>query len=171
MNNSLITIAYNLVSESEKGLEINELLEKTLETANVTKTAEVLSNLYIEICTSSKFIYLSDEDGCRWDLKIRHSLEDYDKDGYKFVQTADDEKIDDFTAVEEHEDLESDGEETIDVETEEDEDNDSYESDKDDHYNDSDSYSDEDDDNDYFNDDDEEKYLDTMDQYEDQYDR
>lgn len=169
MNNSLITIAYNLVSESEKGLEINDLLNKTLETANVEKTAEVLSNLYIEICTSSKFIYLSDEDGCRWDLKIRHSLEDYDKDGYKFVQTADDEKIDDFTAVEEHEETEEENEETAD-EVVDDENSESYETHEDDNYNDSDSYSDDDDD-DYFNDDDEEKYLDTMDQYEDQYDR
>lgn len=169
MNNSLITIAYNLVSESEKGLEINDLLNKTLEKANVEKTAEVLSNLYIEICTSSKFIYLSDEDGCRWDLKIRHSLEDYDKDGYKFVQTADDEKIDDFTAVEEHEETEEENEETAD-EVVDDENSESYETHEDDNYNDSDSYSDDDDD-DYFNDDDEEKYLDTMDQYEDQYDR
>lgn len=169
MNNSLITIAYNLVSESEKGLEINDLLNKTLETANVEKTAEVLSNLYIEICTSSKFIYLSDEDGCRWDLKIRHSLEDYDKDGYKFVQTADDEKIDDFTAVEEHEETEEENEETAD-EVVDDENSESYETHENDNYNDSDSYSDDDDD-DYFNDDDEEKYLDTMDQYEDQYDR
>jgi len=169
MNNSLITIAYNLVSESEKGLEINDLLNKTLEKANVEKTAEVLSNLYIEICTSSKFIYLSDEDGCRWDLKIRHSLEDYDKDGYKFVQTADDEKIDDFTAVEEHEETEEENEETTDEVLDE-ENNESYDEQDDENYNDSDSYSD-DDDNDYFNDDDEEKYLDTMDQYEDQYDR
>lgn len=169
MNNSLITIAYNLVSESEKGLEINDLLNKTLEKANVEKTAEVLSNLYIEICTSSKFIYLSDEDGCRWDLKIRHSLEDYDKDGYKFVQTADDEKIDDFTAVEEHEETEEENEETTD-ETLDEENNESYDEQDDENYNDSDSYSDDDDD-DYFNDDDEEKYLDTMDQYEDQYDR
>lgn len=169
MNNSLITIAYNLVSESEKGLEINDLLNKTLEKANVEKTAAVLSNLYIEICTSSKFIYLSDEDGCRWDLKIRHSLEDYDKDGYKFVQTADDEKIDDFTAVEEHEETEEENEETTDEALDE-ENNESYDEQDDENYNDSDSYSD-DDDNDYFNDDDEEKYLDTMDQYEDQYDR
>ncbi len=168
MNNSLITIAYNLVSESEKGLEINELLNKTLETANVEKTAEVLSNLYIEICTSSKFIYLSDEDGCRWDLKIRHSLEDYDKDGYKFVQTADDEKIDDFTAVEEHEEVEADEAEETSDETLEEESLD--ETQEEENYNDSDNYSDDDDD-DYFHDDDEEKYLNTMDEYEDQYDR
>lgn len=169
MNNSLITIAYNLVSESEKGLEINELLNKTLETANVEKTAEVLSNLYIEICTSSKFIYLSDEDGCRWDLKIRHSLEDYDKDGYKFVQTADDEKIDDFTAVEEHEENETDEpEENSDENLDEDESSDETREEED--YNDSDNYSDDDED-DYIHDDDEEKYLNTMDEYEDQYDR
>ncbi len=170
MNNSLINIAYNLVSASEKGLEINDLLQKTIEEAHVDKTADVLSNLYMEICTSSKFIYIVDEEGARWDLKTRHSLEEYDKDGYKFVQTADDEKISEFSAVEDHVENEAETEEHEEVEAEDDEEY--SEESNDDNYSDSDNYSDDDDD-DYFDDldDDEDKYIETMDQYEDQYDR
>ena len=173
MNNSLISIAYNLVSESEKGLEINELITKTLDQAGLDKSnAETLSNLYIEICTSSKFIYIVDEDGARWDLKTRHSLDEYDKDGYKFVQTADDEKVDDFTAVEEHEEAEE-AESEEEVESKEDEENDEEYSDE---YSDSDNYSDDDSDDDYFQDSDEDedfdedKYNSQMDEYEDKYD-
>ena len=163
---SLLEIAYELVEKSEAGLEINELLDQTLlESGNELDDVELRSALYIDICSSSKFVYL--QSGL-WDLKIRHSLDEYDKDGSKLYskdelhknESSDDEDDDDEDKKSsDDEDEESDDEDNYDDEDEDDETEDSYgDSDDEDYVND-------DSDSDF----DEDDYLDKMDEYEDMY--
>ena len=164
---SLLEIAYELVEKSEAGLEINELLDQTLlESGNEKDDVELRSALYIDICSSSKFVYL--QSGL-WDLKIRHSLDEYDKDGSKLYSKdelhknessdEDDEDDEDKKSSDEDEDEESDDEDNYDDEDEDDETEDSYgDSDDEDYVND-------DSDSDF----DEDDYLDKMDEYEDMY--
>lgn len=163
---SLLEIAYELVEKSEAGLEINELLDQTLlESGNEKDDVELRSALYIDICSSSKFVYL--QSGL-WDLKIRHSLDEYDKDGSKLYskdelhknESSDDEDDDDEDKKSsDDEDEESDDEDNYDDEDEDDETEDSYgDSDDEDYVND-------DSDSDF----DEDDYLDKMDEYEDMY--
>jgi DNA-directed RNA polymerase delta subunit len=137
-----------------KGIDVNDI--------------EARSTLYIDICASSKFVYL--ESG-KWDLKTRHSLEEYDKDGSKLYTQ---EELDEI-----EEDLdEDDDDEDLDDEEDDDEDDEDLDEDddEDDNYG-EDSYSDSSEDDDYIDDDsdyidlDEKKYNDIMDEYEDKYDR
>lgn len=160
---SLLEIAYDLVEQSETGITIEELLNNTLTASgNDVNDVELRSALYIDICSSSKFVYIVDKvtNEGKWDLKLRHSLDEYDKDGSK-LYSGDDEK-------ESHE--EDDEEKDLD---EDDEESDDYEDDEDSEESTEDSY-DDDDSSDYVNDDsddlfDEDDYTDKMDEYEDLY--
>ncbi len=167
-NMSLFDIAYKITEESNDGYTINELLKLTLEAKGMdTSDVEVLTNLYIEICSSSKFVYLENK---KWDLKTRHSLDEYDKDGSKFVDKSKVEEIDSDDTTEEYDDeSEDDDEESEDDENDDDDSvKEKHYHSKEDNYDDSDDYGD-----DYSNDDsfDEEKYNSTMDDYEDEYDK
>ncbi len=166
---SLLEIAYDLVEQSETGITIEELLNNTLTASgNDVNDVELRSALYIDICSSSKFVYIVDKvtNEGKWDLKLRHSLDEYDKDGSK-LYSGDDEK----------ESHEEDDEEVLDDEEkdldEDDEESDDYEDDEDSEESTEDSY-DDDDSSDYVNDDsddlfDEDDYTDKMDEYEDLY--
>lgn len=166
---SLLEIAFELTAASTDGYEINELLDKVLTLKGIdVNDIEARSTLYIDICASSKFVYL--ESG-KWDLKTRHSLEEYDKDGSKLYTQ---EELDEI-----EEDLdEDDDDEDLDDEEDDDEDDEDLDEDddEDDNYG-EDSYSDSSEDDDYIDDDsddidlDEKKYNDIMDEYEDKYDR
>lgn len=177
MNNmgqkSLLEIAYDLVEQSNGGITIEELLDTTLTTSgNDVNDVELRSALYIDICSSSKFVYIVDKvsNEGKWDLKIRHSLDEYDKDGSK-LYSGDDEKSSQDEASDDFDDEETD----LDEEDEEsDEDYDDEDSDEDsDEESTEDSY-DDDDSSDYVNDDsdnlfDEDDYTDKMNEYEDLY--
>jgi DNA-directed RNA polymerase delta subunit len=166
---SLLEIAFELTEASVDGYEINELLDKVLSLKGIdVNDIDARSTLYIDICSSSKFVYL---DSGKWDLKTRHSLEEYDKDGSKLYTQ---EELDEI-----EEDLdEDDDDEDLDDEEDDDEDDEDLDEDddEDDNYG-EDSYSDSSEDDDYIDDDsddidlDEKKYNDIMDEYEDKYDR
>lgn len=175
-NKSLLEIAYELTKESVDGYTIDELLDKTIELKGLDpKDVEIRSALYIDICSSSKFVYLVDG---KWDLKTRHSLDEYDKDGSKFISADDsEENEDEMSGYEDEDDYED-----KDLDDDEDEDDEDSDDDEDDEYDSldaEDSYSDSSEDDDYIDDDsedlsedfDEQKYNDTMDEYEDKYDR
>lgn len=176
MNNmgqkSLLEIAYDLVEQSNGGITIEELLDTTLKTSgNDVNDVELRSALYIDICSSSKFVYIVDKvsNEGKWDLKIRHSLDEYDKDGSK-LYSGDDEKTSQDDVSEDFDDEETDlddEDEESDDEYDEDEDEDSDEESTEDSYDDDDS-------SDYVNDDsdnlfDEDDYTDKMNEYEDLY--
>ncbi|MDE6242159.1 MAG: DNA-directed RNA polymerase subunit delta [Anaeroplasmataceae bacterium] len=173
---SLLEVAIYLMEQKKAQQNIRALIREVLEIKGLDDAdGKLATQLYIDITTSSKFVYMGEEE---WDLKCRQSLDEYDKDGSAFnVKGAD---LDD-EPLEDEEDVE---EESLD------EDDDEYDEDDDD-YEDEDEYEDEDDedseyDDEYDEDDDaiidgelteryseddfnEDKYNDLMDDYEDMY--
>ena len=143
---SLIEVALMIMDEHEGGISINELMSQVLELKKVgdDEYNQKLSRLYLDITTSSDFVYLGDG---IWDLKSRNSIELFERDGSEFNKGYDDE------------DDEYDDEDSYD---EDDEDEDSY----DDEDEDEDSYDDEDNEDSY-DDEDEDSYDDEEDSYDD----
>ncbi len=172
---SLLEIAVKLMEQKGTVENIYKLIEEVLELKGLTdETGALATKLYVDITTSSKFVYMGDG---LWDLKSRQPLEQFEKDGSAFYSKADedeeeiiedyeDEDIDDEDLEDEDEDLEDEDEDTDDEDTDdEDLDEDSEDFDDDLEY--EDSEDDLDDSDDSF---DEDKYTEYMDDYEDMYD-
>lgn len=172
---SLLEIAIKLMEQKKTKQNIKTLMKEVLEMKGLDDEDKSLATqLYIDITTSSKFVYMGDGE---WDLKIRQSLDEFDKDGSAFNNK--DELFEDEEDIKEIEDYES---EYDDYDDEDEEDNDDlYEYDDEDEEDDDDSYEYEDED-DYIGDDilddaevyseddfNEDKYNDLMDDYEDMY--
>ena len=138
---SLIEVALMIMDEHEGGISINELISQVLELKKIGQDEynQKLSRLYLDITTSSDFVYLGDG---IWDLKSRNSLELFERDGSEFNKGYDDDD----------EDYEDDDSYDEDDEDEDEESDDNYEEDdsyddeeSDDNYDDDDSYDDEED--------------------------
>lgn len=173
---SLLEVAIYLMEQKKAQQNIRALIREVLEIKGLDDAdGQLATQLYIDITTSSKFVYMGDEE---WDLKCRQSLDEYDKDGSAFnVKGADldDEPLEDEEDIEE-ESLDDDEDEyDDDEEDDEDEYDDEYEDDEDSEY--EDEYDDDEDaiidgelterySEDDFN---EDKYNDLMDDYEDMY--
>ena len=142
---SLIEVALMIMDEHEGGISINELMSQVLELKKIGQDEynQKLSRLYLDITTSSDFVYLGDG---IWDLKSRNSLELFERDGSEFNKGYDDED-------EDYEDEDS-----------YDEDDEDEDEESDDNYDDEDSYDDEESDDNY---DDEDSYDDEEDSYDD----
>lgn len=172
---SLLEVAVKLMEQKRSVQNIKSLIKEVLEMKGITdEDGEYTTQLYIDITTSSKFVYMGNDE---WDLKSRQSLDEFDKDGSAFNSKSDEYEEDDEIDNLDEDDLDSD--DYDEDETDEDDlDSDEYEEDDeiDDEDEDSDDY-DEDDLNDGedmeryteegFN---EDKYNDYMDDYEDMYD-
>lgn len=177
---SMLEVAIKVVSDNEGALAINEIIDKVLSLKGIDDPkGEKRAQLYVDITTSSKFVYMGDN---AWDLKLRQSLDEYDKDGAEFNDLDDDEEdgasVDDYNV--------DDDEVNSSKSDEEDEDADDSESYDDEDYDGKNPYADDDDmesddtdesefddirdtpDGDDF---DEDKYGDIMDNYEDLYDK
>ena len=172
---SLLEVAILLMEQKKNKQPIKNLMKEVLEMKGLDdEDGSLATQLYIDITTSSKFVYMGDGE---WDLKIRQSLDEYDKDGSAFNSKD--------AFVEEDEDLKD-----IDIEDEDYEDDDYDDYDEDEDYDDEyeDDEEDEDDDYEYDDEDDyisddildeaevyseddfnEDKYNDLMDDYEDMY--
>lgn len=175
---SLLEVAILLMEQKKNKQPIMNLIKEVLEMKGLDDEDKSLATqLYIDITTSSKFVYMGDGE---WDLKIRQSLDEYDKDGSAFNSKDD--------LFEEEDDIKD-----VEIEEYEDEDEDSeyYDEDEyDDEYDDEDEDEDEDEDDEYEEDDEydyvsddvlddaevyseddfnEDKYNDLMDDYEDMY--
>lgn len=177
---SLLEVAIYLMEQKKTKQPIRTLIKETLEMKGLDDAdGSIATQLYIDITTSSKFVYMGNEE---WDLKIRQSLDEYDKDGSAFNVKGEDDDFDD-DLVEDLEDEESDEEseesDEDDEESDEESDENEYEE-EDEDFEDDDEESDEDDDDSiidgdeierYSEDDDfdEDKYNDLMDDYEDIY--
>ena len=138
---SLIEVALMIMDEHEGGISINELMSQVLELKKIGQDEynQKLSRLYLDITTSSDFVYLGDG---IWDLKSRNSLELFERDGSEFNRGYDDEDEDYEEDDSYDEDDEDDDEESDDNYDEED----SYDDEEsDDNYDEEDSYDDEDD--------------------------
>ena len=175
---SLLEVAILLMEQKKNKQSIKNLIKEALEMKGLDDVnGSLATQLYIDITTSSKFVYMGDGE---WDLKIRQSLDEYDKDGSSFVKAGEvyEDEEEKQLDVEVYEDEDDDYERDYD-----DEDDDDYERDYDDEDED-DEYDDEyeDDEDDYIGDDilddaevyseddfNEDKYNDLMDDYEDMY--
>ena len=174
---SLLEVAIYLMEQKKAQQNIRALIREVLEIKGVDDADGTLATqLYIDITTSSKFVYMGNEE---WDLKCRQSLDEYDKDGSAFnVKGADLEE----EPLEDEEDIEDENledEDEYDEDDEDEEDDDEY--DEEDEYDEDDEYDDEYDEDDdaiidgdlterYSEDDfNEDKYNDLMDDYEDMY--
>ena len=145
---SLIEVALMIMDEHEGGISINELMSQVLELKKIGQDEynQKLSRLYLDITTSSDFVYLGDG---IWDLKSRNSLELFERDGSEFNRSYDEEDEDNYDD-EDYDDEDRDDED-------EDQDEDSY---------DDDNYDDEDSEDSY---EDEDSYDDEEDSYDDNY--
>ena len=171
---SLLEVAVKIVEEKNAPINIYELIQEVLNRKGLEddEKKSLAARLYVDITTSSKFVYMGEDN---WDLKLNQPLEQLEKDGSAF-NTADyvdeddeDEDIDDYedslSLDEEDEESDEDDEESTE---DEDEDEDEFDDDRED-----DEEYDEDDleDDDLDSDDDfkEDKYNKYMDDYEDMY--
>ena len=79
---SLLEVAILLMEQKKNKQSIKALIKEVLEMKGLDDLDNTLATqLYIDITTSSKFVYMGDGE---WDLKIRQSLDEYDKDGSAF---------------------------------------------------------------------------------------
>ena len=173
---SLLEVAILLMEQKKNKQSIKALIKEVLEMKGLDDVdSSLATQLYIDITTSSKFVYMGDGE---WDLKIRQSLDEYDKDGSAFnskdafvedeedlkdVEIEDEDDYSDDYDEEDYDDEEYDDE----YEEDEEDEDDDYEYDDEDDYigddilDEAEVYSEDD-----FN---EDKYNDLMDDYEDMY--
>lgn len=177
---SLLEVATELMEQKRTAQNIYALIKEVLEMKGIVDEDNTYATqLYIDITTSSKFVYMGNDE---WDLKLRQSLDEFDKDGSAF-NTLDDIEDDEVEDLDE-DDLDDDLDDFDDEEDDDDEDEDEEEDEYDD-----DSYDEDDlddDDEDIYDDEDdlddgedleryteegfnEDKYNDYMDDYEDMY--
>ncbi len=180
MQMSLLEVAISLMEQKRAPQSIRTLIKETLEMKGIEDPdGEYATSLYTDITTSSKFVYMGDEE---WDLKSRQSLEEYDKDGSAF-NSKDDEEDEDLL---EQTNLDDEDEDEEEIDEDDDEYEDEYDHEEDEEYEEEDEYEesldDEDEEDDSIIDDDlvqrydeededfnEDKYNDLMDDYEDMY--
>ncbi len=174
---SLLEIAVLLMEQKQQKYSIKELIQEVLALKGIEDSSgELATKLYIDITTSSKFVYMGNEE---WDLKSRQSLDEFDKDGSAFntkeaeidEEPLDEEELEDEVFDEDEYDSEDEDEEDEDDEDEYDsEDEDEEDEDDEDYEDDEDSIIDGDITERYSEDDfNEDKYNDLMDDYEDMY--
>ena len=78
---SLIEVAVALMEQKRTVQNIYTLIKEVLEMKGLDDpTGELATELYVDITTSSKFVYMGNDE---WDLKLRQSLDQFDKDGIK----------------------------------------------------------------------------------------
>ncbi|MGM9971643.1 MAG: DNA-directed RNA polymerase subunit delta [Anaeroplasmataceae bacterium] len=167
---SMLEVAVMLMEQKRNPQAIKKILEETLQMKGLDDpTGELAAQLYVDITTSSKFVYMGDD---QWDLKSRQSLDKWDLDGSAFNSddVADDEdevKVSDYDYDDVADDEEN--EDSNDSEVDDyDYDNDNDEEDNDEYDRITDNSDDDfDDENDF----DEEDYEGYMDDYENLYDK
>ena len=173
---SLLEVAVKLMEQKHTVQNIKDLIKEVLEMKGLNdEDGEYTVQLYIDITTSSKFVYMGNDE---WDLKSRQSLDEYDKDGSAFNPKEEKSNADDYDLDEE--DLDEDDEDDLDDEDyddEEESDEEEYDEEEsdDEDYEEYDDYDDgelEEEDMDRYTEEgfNEDKYNTYMDDYEDMYD-
>lgn len=165
---SMLEVAVKLMNDKKTKQPISKIIEETLEMKGLDdEDGSYAAQLYIDITTSSLFVYMGDEE---WDLKSRQSLDEWDKDGSAFntgeEEDDEEESADDFYSLDDNDDDDEneEGESVDEYDPEVDED-DYDEIERDELV--TETY-DEDDETKYM---DEDSYNDIMDDYEDMYDK
>ena len=157
---SMLEVAVELLSQKKTPQLITTLIQEVLELKGFDDPNGVLATqLYIDITTSSSFVFCGEG---KWDLKIRQSLEMFDRDGSFFNTGEEYEEEEEEIALD---DYNIDEEDSADDEDYDDEDEDDYYDDYDLSLDEIDPTED-DDEVSYL---DEQEYNDIMDDYEDMY--
>lgn len=79
---SMLEVAVKLMNDKKSKQPISKIIKETLEMKGIDdEDGSHAAQLYIDITTSSLFVYMGDEE---WDLKSRQSLDEWDKDGSAF---------------------------------------------------------------------------------------
>lgn len=171
---SMLEVAIKLMSEKRTKQAISKLIEETLEMKGIDdEDGEFAAQLYIDITTSSKFVYMGDNE---WDLKSRQSLDEWDKDGSAFNTGNDEEEVIDEEAdsFDEFYSTDTDTKKDSSLDSDEEYDEDGSDNNNSDEEYDEDDYDaslekyiqgEYDDENDYMD----EKYMDYLDEYDDMY--
>ena len=75
---SLLEVAIKLMEQKRGVQNIKNLITEVLEMKGLNdEDGSLAVQLYIDITTSSKFVYMGNEE---WDLKIRQSLDEYESE-------------------------------------------------------------------------------------------
>lgn len=124
---SLLEVALSIMNNKKAPQNIHTLIREVLEMKGVDDSSyELTTQLYIDITTSSKFVYMGNDE---WDLKIRQSLDEFDKDGSAF-NSKDELEEDELEAIEDdileldEEDDDEDDEDDLELDEEDDEEDD-----------------------------------------------
>lgn len=166
---SLIEVAVALMEQKRTVQNIYTLIKEVLEMKGLDDpNGELATELYVDITTSSKFVYMGNDE---WDLKLRQSLDQFDKDGASFNPKSDD-SSDEVEDELDEEDLDNDDEDEDDDTSDHDDDDDEDEDEFDNEDEDDLDMDESDDSHDDSLDEsfDEDKYNEYMDEYEDEYD-
>ncbi|MBP5444750.1 MAG: DNA-directed RNA polymerase subunit delta [Acholeplasmatales bacterium] len=170
---SMLEVAIEIMEASNEPKNIYKLIDEVTEKLGYGDDFQAKAQLYIDITTSAEFVYCGGEDDL-WDLKIRQSLDMWDKSFFENenAEAIDDEDDEDNISMEDYnyvEDEESD-EDAEEADEDEEEDESTYEIDESEGDEDEDEENSWDDDEENsWDDDEEEKYNDMMDDYEDLY--
>ena len=170
---SMLEVAIEIMEASNEPKNIYKLIDEVTEKLGYGDDFQAKAQLYIDITTSAEFVYCGGEDDL-WDLKIRQSLDMWDKSFFENenAEAIDDEDDEDNISMEDYnyvEDEESD-EDAEEADEDEEEDDSTYEIDESEGDEDEDEENSWDDDEENsWDDDEEEKYNDMMDDYEDLY--
>ncbi|MFI3251718.1 MAG: DNA-directed RNA polymerase subunit delta [bacterium] len=114
---SMLEVSIELITKKKKPQKATEIIKETLELKGLDDTDGTLATqLYIDITTSALFVYCGEGE---WDLKSRHDIALWDKDGSYFsdgiIEEDEEDEVtaDDYEVIEEEDEI---------VEVEEDED-------------------------------------------------
>lgn len=173
---SLLEVAVKILEEKNSPINIHELIEAVLSAKGLEddENKTLTTKLYVDITTSSKFVYMGEEN---WDLKINQSLDEFDKDGSDFNTKEDyieESEEEEFEEDDLDDDLDDEEDEDEDEDRDDDEDDEDRDEDEEDDLDDEeddldDDLDDEEDDLDEDDDFKEDKYNKYMDDYEDMY--
>lgn len=100
MSNSLISLAYELVSKSKHPVPFKEIWDKITASAGLTdeEKASRVSLFYTNLIIDGRFVNLGDN---TWDLRERHEYEKVHIDMTDVYSDMDEETDDDFEELEE----------------------------------------------------------------------
>lgn len=93
---AMVDVAYELLKESDKPLAIQDLFKEIAEIKEISlDDVEKLTQLYMDITTSAKFVYCGDD---KWDLK-EGNLHLWDDDGSSFIEVNEEDEDEEVIEV------------------------------------------------------------------------
>ena len=102
---SLLEVATELMEQKRTAQNIYALIKEVLEMKGIVDEDNAYATqLYIDITTSSKFVYMGNDE---WDLKLRQSLDEFDKDGSAFntLEDIEEDEVEDLDEDDLYDDL------------------------------------------------------------------